>query len=46
VAETVVDLRIDWSGIETLRDLRTGLRAAMAGGSYSGPNDIEEVTVE
>ena len=31
VAETIVDLGIDWSGIETLRDLRTGLRAAMAG---------------
>jgi PAS domain S-box-containing protein len=31
VAEAIVDLGIDWSGIETLRDLRTGLRAAMAG---------------
>ena len=30
VAETIVDLGIDWSGIETLRDLRTGLRAVMA----------------
>jgi DNA-binding LacI/PurR family transcriptional regulator/anti-anti-sigma regulatory factor/putative methionine-R-sulfoxide reductase with GAF domain len=30
VAETIVDLGIDWSGIETLRDLRTGLRAALA----------------
>jgi anti-anti-sigma regulatory factor len=30
VAETIVDLGIDWSGIETLSDLRTGLRAAMA----------------
>jgi sigma-B regulation protein RsbU (phosphoserine phosphatase) len=30
VAETIVDLGIDWSGIETLRDLRTGLRTAMA----------------
>jgi PAS domain S-box-containing protein len=29
VAETIVDLGIDWSGIETLRDLRTGLRAAL-----------------
>jgi PAS domain S-box-containing protein len=29
VAETIVDLGIDWSEIETLRDLRTGLRAAM-----------------
>jgi rsbT co-antagonist protein RsbR len=29
VAETIVDLGIDWSGIETLRDLRTGLRVAM-----------------
>ena len=29
VAETVVDLGIDWSGIETLRDLRTGLQVAL-----------------
>jgi hypothetical protein len=29
VAVTIVDLGIDWSGIETLRDLRTGLRAAL-----------------
>ncbi len=29
VAETVVDLGIDWSGIQTLRDLQTGLVAAM-----------------
>jgi anti-anti-sigma regulatory factor len=28
VAETIVDLGIDWSGIKTLSDLRTGLRAA------------------
>jgi DNA-binding LacI/PurR family transcriptional regulator/anti-anti-sigma regulatory factor len=46
VAETIVDLGIDWSGIETLRDLRTGLRAVLAGGSYRGPNDREGVTVE
>jgi DNA-binding LacI/PurR family transcriptional regulator/anti-anti-sigma regulatory factor len=32
VAETIVDLGVDWSGIETLRDLRTGLRAALARG--------------
>jgi PAS domain S-box-containing protein len=31
VAETVVDLGIDWSGIETLRDLRTGLQSVLAG---------------
>jgi PAS domain S-box-containing protein len=31
VAETIVDLGIDWGGIETLSDLRTGLRAAMVG---------------
>jgi anti-anti-sigma regulatory factor len=31
VAETIVDLGIDWSGIETLSDLQTGLKAAMAG---------------
>ncbi|MBN1813186.1 MAG: substrate-binding domain-containing protein [Anaerolineae bacterium] len=31
VAETIVDLGIDWSGIETLSDLRVGLRAVMAG---------------
>jgi PAS domain S-box-containing protein len=30
VAETIVDLGIDWSGIETLSDLRTGLRAVLA----------------
>jgi PAS domain S-box-containing protein len=42
VAETIVDLGIDWSGIETLRDLRTGLRAAMARGS----NDKKERAVE
>jgi rsbT co-antagonist protein RsbR len=30
VAETIVDLGIDWSGIETLSDLQTGLRAAIA----------------
>jgi hypothetical protein len=29
VTETIVDLGIDWSGIETLRDLRTGLRAVL-----------------
>jgi len=30
VAETIVDLGIDWSGVKTLRDLQTGLRIAMA----------------
>jgi rsbT co-antagonist protein RsbR len=30
VAETIVDLGIDWGEIETLSDLRTGLRAALA----------------
>jgi DNA-binding LacI/PurR family transcriptional regulator/anti-anti-sigma regulatory factor len=30
VAETIVDLGIDWSGIETLFDLQKGLRAALA----------------
>jgi rsbT co-antagonist protein RsbR len=29
VAETIVDLGIDWSGIETLADLRTGLLVAL-----------------
>ena len=29
VAETIVDLGIDWSGIKTLADLQTGLRAAL-----------------
>jgi anti-anti-sigma regulatory factor len=29
VAETIVDLGLDWSGVETLSDLRTGLRAAL-----------------
>jgi DNA-binding LacI/PurR family transcriptional regulator/anti-anti-sigma regulatory factor len=31
VAETIVDLGIDWSGTITLSDLQTGLRAALAG---------------
>jgi len=31
VAETIVDLGIDWSGIETLRNLRTGLVVALGG---------------
>jgi hypothetical protein len=30
VAETIVDLGIDWSGVETLADLQTGLTAALA----------------
>ena len=30
VAETIVDLGIDWSGIETLTNLQTGLRVALA----------------
>jgi rsbT co-antagonist protein RsbR len=30
VAEAIVDLGIDWSMIETLRDQWTGLRAAIA----------------
>lgn len=29
VAETIVDLGIDWSELETVRDLQTGLRLAM-----------------
>jgi anti-anti-sigma regulatory factor len=29
VAETIVDLEIDWAGIETLSDLQTGLTAAL-----------------
>ncbi|MCP4543814.1 MAG: substrate-binding domain-containing protein [Chloroflexi bacterium] len=29
VAETIVDLGIDWSGVETVRDLRTGLITAL-----------------
>jgi PAS domain S-box-containing protein len=36
VAETIVDLGIDWSGIETLRDLQTGLRVAMIGMEQRG----------
>ena len=31
VAETIVDLGLDWSGIETLGDLETGLRVALQG---------------
>ena len=30
VAETIVDLGIDWSGVETLGDLQTALRVALA----------------
>jgi anti-anti-sigma regulatory factor len=30
VAETIVDLGIDWSGVETVADLQTGLRVALA----------------
>jgi rsbT co-antagonist protein RsbR len=30
IAETIVDLGIDWSGIETLPDLQTGLQTALA----------------
>jgi rsbT co-antagonist protein RsbR len=29
VAETIVDLGIDWSGIETVANLQTGLQAAL-----------------
>jgi len=29
VAESIVDLGIDWSGTETLSDLQTGLLAAL-----------------
>jgi rsbT co-antagonist protein RsbR len=31
VAETIVDLGIDWTGIETLSDLQTGLVTALGG---------------
>jgi DNA-binding LacI/PurR family transcriptional regulator/anti-anti-sigma regulatory factor len=31
VAETIVDLGIDWSRIETMSDLQTGLRAVLTG---------------
>ncbi len=31
VAETIVDLGIDWGGIDTVSDLQTGLRAALEG---------------
>ena len=30
VAETIVDLGIDWSGVETVSDLQTGLQTALA----------------
>ncbi len=30
VAETIVDLGIDWSGVETVNNLQTGLRVALA----------------
>jgi DNA-binding LacI/PurR family transcriptional regulator/anti-anti-sigma regulatory factor/putative methionine-R-sulfoxide reductase with GAF domain len=41
VAETIVDLGIDWSEIETLADLQTGLRAALQqrGPAGIGPLD-------
>jgi rsbT co-antagonist protein RsbR len=29
IAETIVDLGLDWSKIETLSDLQSGLRAAL-----------------
>ncbi len=29
VAESIVDLGIDWNGVETLRDLQTGLMVAL-----------------
>ncbi len=32
VAETIVDLGIDWSGVDTLRDLQSGLLVAMQAG--------------
>ncbi len=35
VAEAIVDLGIDWSRIETLRDLQTGLHVAVATGNTS-----------
>jgi DNA-binding LacI/PurR family transcriptional regulator/anti-anti-sigma regulatory factor len=34
VAETIVDLGIDWSGIETLSDLRVGLKTALRGAKW------------
>ena len=34
VAETIVDLGIDWTGIQTLGDLQGGLRAALASLGY------------
>jgi rsbT co-antagonist protein RsbR len=30
VAETIVDLGIDWGGVKTLSDLQSGLQAALA----------------
>jgi hypothetical protein len=33
VAETIVDLGIDWSGIETLHDLRTGFGQRWSAGA-------------
>ena len=30
VAETIVDLGIDWSGVKVVRDLQTGLRVALS----------------
>ena len=36
VAETIVDLGIDWSHIETMTDLQTGLRAVLTGQKRRG----------
>jgi rsbT co-antagonist protein RsbR len=39
VAEAIVDLGIDWGGVQTLSDLRTGLTAALASlGLHIGAN--------
>jgi len=37
VTETIVDLGIDWSGIETLADLQTGLVVALSSLGINGP---------
>jgi rsbT co-antagonist protein RsbR len=40
-ARTIVDLGIDWNGIETLSDLRSGLRAALG-----SPHALQELRHE
>jgi rsbT co-antagonist protein RsbR len=42
VAETIVDLGIDWSDIDTLRDLQTGLLTALANMKFKLSREADE----